>query len=55
MVSLPMAYSMALPGDSSKPQATYTDRLFANCHESRSLAAQRDALLPRLVSGEFGV
>ena len=32
-----------------------TDRLFANCHESRSLAAQRDALLPRLVSGEFGV
>ena len=28
----------------------FTDRIFANCHESNALAAQRDALLPRLVS-----
>ena len=33
----------------------FTDRLFANCHESRALAAQRDALLPGLVSGELKV
>ncbi len=32
-----------------------TDRLFANCHESRVLAEMRDALLPKLVSGEVRV
>ena len=32
-----------------------TDRIFANCHESRTLGALRDILLPRLVSGEVGV
>ncbi len=32
-----------------------TDRLFTNCHESRTLAMQRDALLPKLVSGEVRV
>ena len=30
-----------------------TDKIFANCHESRTLAAQRDALLPKLLSGEL--
>ena len=38
-----------------KRAANFTDRIFANCHESRALAAQRDALLPRLVGGEFGL
>jgi type I restriction enzyme S subunit len=32
-----------------------TDRLFAACHESRTLAALRDALLPKLISGELRV
>ena len=32
-----------------------TSKLFGNCHESRTLAAQRDALLPGLVSGAVGV
>ncbi len=32
-----------------------TDRIFANCHESRTLGALRDTLLPRLVSGEMRV
>ena len=32
-----------------------TDRLFANCHESRALAALRDTLLPTLVSGTVRV
>ena len=31
------------------------ERIFATLNESRALAAQRDALLPRLVSGELGV
>jgi len=31
------------------------DRLFAACHESRTLAALRDALLPKLISGELRV
>ena len=30
-------------------------QIVANVHESRTLAAQRDALLPKLVSGELGV
>ncbi len=30
-----------------------TDRVFMNCHNSRSLAAQRDTLLPKLLSGEL--
>ena len=29
-------------------------RIFVNCVQSRSLAAGRDALLPQLVSGQFG-
>jgi type I restriction enzyme S subunit len=32
-----------------------TTRLFANCKESRTLAALRDALLPKLISGELRV
>ena len=32
-----------------------TGRIFANCHESRTLAAMRDTLLPRLLSGEVRV
>jgi type I restriction enzyme S subunit len=32
-----------------------TDRLFTACHESRTLAALRDALLPKLISGETRV
>ncbi|MEZ0329880.1 MAG: restriction endonuclease subunit S [Dissulfuribacterales bacterium] len=32
-----------------------TDRLFAACHESRTLAALRDTLLPKLISGELRV
>ena len=35
--------------------AHLTDRVFINCHESRALAAQRDALLPALVSGTVRV
>ncbi len=36
----------------SKP---LTDRIFAACLESRTLAAIRDALLPKLISGELRV
>jgi len=32
-----------------------TDRLFTTCHESRTLVALRDALLPKLISGEIRV
>ena len=32
-----------------------TERIFAACHESRALAAMRDALLPKLLSGEVRV
>ena len=32
-----------------------TGRIFASCHESRALAAMRDALLPKLLSGEVRV
>jgi len=32
-----------------------TDRLFKACHESRILAALRDALLPKLIRGEIRV
>ena len=31
------------------------NRILSNLHESQSLAALRDALLPGLVSGEMGV
>jgi type I restriction enzyme S subunit len=31
------------------------DNIFMNSHESRTLAALRDALLPKLISGEFRV
>jgi type I restriction enzyme S subunit len=30
-------------------------RVFANCNQSRTLAALRDALLPKLISGELRV
>ena len=30
-------------------------RIFANCNESRTLTALRDALLPKLLSGELRV
>ncbi len=30
-----------------------TDHIFTNCHQSRTLIALRDALLPKLVSGEL--
>ena len=33
----------------------FTDYMFANCHESRALAALRDTLLPKLVSGKLQV
>jgi type I restriction enzyme S subunit len=32
-----------------------TDRLFAACLENRTLAALRDALLPKLIRGEIRV
>ena len=32
-----------------------TDQIFANCHQSRILAALRDALLQRLLSGELRI
>ena len=32
-----------------------TDRIMANCHESRALAILRDTLLPKLISGELRV
>ncbi len=35
--------------------ADLTDRIFANCQESHAIAAQRDVLLPGLVSGEVRV
>ena len=35
--------------------APLMDRILATLNESRALTAQRDALLPRLVSGELGV
>ena len=35
--------------------STMHGRIVANERQSRALAAQRDALLPRLVSGEVGV
>ena len=35
--------------------ATAIERILAAIHESRSLVAQRDALLPKLVSGEVRV
>jgi len=31
------------------------DNIFRNCHESRTLAALRDTLLPKLISGELRV
>ena len=31
------------------------DRIIASIHESRTLAALRDALLPKLISGELRV
>jgi len=35
--------------------APITNRIFRNCHESRTLARLRDALLPKLLSGEVDV
>ena len=33
----------------------WTNELFANCHENRTLTALRDSLLPKLVSGEIRI
>ncbi len=54
------AYPLCVPSDSIVTvfQSTVQpmiERIMANIHESRTLAALRDALLPRLVSGEVGV
>ena len=38
-----------------KQASRLTDRLFVNCHETSTLAALRDALLPKLISGEIHV
>ncbi len=54
------SFKVALP---PKPQAAaftkliepMIERIIANLHQSRTLAALRDALLPRLMSGELSV
>jgi type I restriction enzyme S subunit len=53
-------FEVALPPDSLAAEFTATirpmiDRIIANIHESRSLAELRDALLPKLLSGELRV
>lgn len=52
-------YKVILPPESIAEQLNETlrplfDRIIANIHESRTLAALRDALLPKLLSGELG-
>ncbi len=47
--------SMSLLDTFGAQVASLRTRLVANAEESRILAAQRDTLLPRLVSGEVGV
>ena len=51
-------FEVALPPDSLAAEFTATirpmiDRIIANIHESRTLAELRDALLPKLLSGEL--
>ena len=53
-------FVMSLPTESiaalfQKVAQPITDRIIANCHESRALTALRDTLLPKLVSGEVRV
>ena len=53
-------FPILVPSDSlldvfGKQITGFRSQVVANASESRSLAAQRDALLPRLVSGEVGV
>jgi type I restriction enzyme S subunit len=53
-------FEVALPPESLAAEFTATirpmiDRIIANIHESRTLAELRDALLPKLLSGEFRV
>jgi len=53
-------FEVALPPDSRSAEFTdlirpMIDRIIANIHESRTLAELRDALLPKLLSGELSV
>ena len=53
-------FEVALPPDSLAAEFTATirpmiDRIIANIHESRTLAELRDALLPKLLSGEVRI
>ncbi|MDR7454892.1 MAG: DUF559 domain-containing protein, partial [Armatimonadota bacterium] len=53
-------YRFALPpqavaGAFTKTLQPFVDRIIAGIHESRTLAALRDALLPKLISGELRV
>ena len=53
-------FEVALPSDSLTVEFTnlirpMIDRIIANIHESRTLAELRDALLPKLLSGELRV
>lgn len=53
-------FEVALPPESLAAEFTamirpMIDRIIANIHESRTLAALRDALLPKLLSGELRV
>jgi type I restriction enzyme S subunit len=53
-------FEVALPPDSLAAEFTnlirpMIDRIIANMHESRTLAELRDALLPKLLSGELRV
>ena len=53
-------FEVALPPESLAAEFTerirpMIGRIIANIHESRTLAALRDALLPKLLSGELRV
>jgi len=53
-------YTIALPPEAFARVLTerlqpVVDRIIAGIHESRTLAALRDALLPKLISGELRV
>ncbi len=53
-------FEVALPQESLAAEFSDTirpmiDRIIANIHESRTLAELRDALLPKLLSGELRV
>ena len=51
-ICLPTESIAALFQQATQPML---DRIVANCHESRTLAALRDTLLPKLISGEVRV